>query len=240
EDPEQKVQYLRTQADMVYLKDIVLRYNLHSVDDLRDLVSILASTVASPVNPAKLSRTFSSVKHSSLSQPTIDRYISYLEDAFLVKKSRRYDVRGKQYLNTPFKVYFEDTGVRNVLLDFRQNEGPALMENIIFNELRYRGFSVDVGAVIVHEHTAEMRQTEKRLEIDFVANKGSKRYYIQSAYDIPTDEKRKQEYHSFESVHDSFKKIIIVGRDMKPSRDEKGYATMGLANFLLDQNSLDA
>lgn len=240
EDIELKIQYLKTQVTMVYLRDIKLRYHIQQEEDLQNLVRILASTSASPTNPTKLTHTFASVMHTSLSAPTIDRYISYLQDAFMVKKSQRYDVRGKHYLNSPFKLYFEDTGIRNAILDFRQNEATALMEHAIFNELRYRGFSVDVGIVIVHERNADNRQTEKRLEVDFIANKGSKRYYIQSVCDMPTEDKRRQEYHSFESIHDSFKKIIIVDKIMKPSRDEKGYVTMGITDFLLNPESLDA
>ena len=162
----------------------------------------------------------------------------YLQEAFIIKKALRYDVKRKRYINTPYKVYFEDTGLRNARLNFRQTEPTHLMENIIFNELRYRGYQVDVG--VVENRTYEGgKDVKNQLEIDFIANQGSKRYYIQSAYDIPTEEKRLQETRSFDKVGDSFKKIIVIERNIKPRRDEKGYLTIGIRDFLLDGNSLD-
>ena len=167
------------------------------------------------------------------------KYISHLEDAFLISKVRRFDVKGKRYIDTPYKVYFEDIGLRNARLNFRQIEPTHLMENIIFNELRYRGYNVDVGVVESRERDKDGKEIRKQLEIDFIANQGSRRYYIQSAYEIPSDSKWEQETRSFDKTNDSFKKIIIVERSMKPRRDDKGYVTMGVKEFLLNENSLE-
>ncbi|HJJ28455.1 MAG TPA: ATP-binding protein [Methanocorpusculum sp.] len=236
---EQKAAFLETQMKNVYLRDIVQRHNLHSDSDLSELLMILASSVACPTNPRRLSATFSSEKKSSITANTVNNYIAHLEDAFIVKKSLKYDVRGNSYINTPFKLYFEDTGLRNACLHFRQSEPPYLMENIIFNELRYRGFSVDTGIVPVRESDSSGKEVRKQLEIDFVANKGSRRYYIQSAWSIPDRDKYLQETHSYRKTPDSFKKIIIVSGSLKPRRDENGYVTMGVLDFLLNPDSLD-
>lgn len=236
--PEQKSSYLKTQLQNVYLKDIVERHNLNSDENIGELLDILASGISSLTNPAKLASTFKSVKHASLSALTIDHYIAYMQQAFMISKANRYDVKGKKYISTPYKIYFEDVGLRNARLDFRQIEETHLMENVIYNELRYRGYNVDVGVVDTRENidgSSERRQ----LEIDFVANQGNKRYYIQSAYDIPNEEKMKQETKSFDKVNDSFKKIIVVGKSMKPRRNEKGYLIIGVKEFLLDPNSLE-
>ena len=236
--PEQKSSYFKTQLQNVYLKDIVERHNLNSDENIGELLDILASGISSLTNPAKLASTFKSVKHASLSALTIDHYIAYVQQAFMISKANRYDVKGKKYISTPYKIYFEDVGLRNARLDFRQIEETHLMENVIYNELRYRGYNVDVGVVDTRENidgSSERRQ----LEIDFVANQGNKRYYIQSAYDIPNEEKMKQETKSFDKVNDSFKKIIVVGKSMKPRRNEKGYLIIGVKEFLLDPNSLE-
>lgn len=236
---EQKTKYLTTQIQNVYIRDIVRRYRLHSDDDIGELLDIIASGISTLVNPRKLSNTFKSVKGSTLSESTVAKYISHLEDAFLVSKAKRYDVKGKRYIETPFKIYFEDVGLRNARLNFRQIEPTHLMENILYNELRYRGYNVDVGVVEVRERNSEGKDTKKQLEIDFVANQGSKRYYIQSAYEIPNDGKWEQKTRSFDKTNDSFKKIIIVERSMKPRRNDKGYVMMGVKEFLLNENSLE-
>ncbi len=235
---EQKSSYLKTQLKNVYLKDIVERHNLNSDEDLGELLDIIASGISSLTNPTKLSNTFKSVKNSSLSPLTIDHYITYMQEAFLLAKVNRYDVKGKKYINTPYKIYFEDIGLRNSRLDFRQIEETHLMENIIYNELRYRGYNVDVGIIDTRENVNGSLQ-RRQLEIDFVANQGNKRYYIQSAYDIPNEDKMRQETKSFDKTNDSFKKIIVVGKNIKPRRNEKGYLIVGIKEFLLNPNSLE-
>lgn len=235
---EQKSNYLKTQLQNVYLKDIVDRHNLDSEENIGELLDVVASGVSSLTNPRKLSNAFKSVKNSSLSPFTIDCYITYMQEAFLLSKAKRYDVKGKKYINTPYKIYFEDVGLRNARLDFRQIEESHLMENIIYNELRYRGFNVDVGVTETRENIDDSSK-RRQFEIDFVANQGSKRFYIQSAYDIPNEEKMKQETKSFDNINDSFKKIIILGKSMKARHNEKGYLLLGVKEFLLDANSLE-
>lgn len=236
---EQKVAYLNTQITNVYLRDIVKRYNLQSDEDIGELLDILASGISTLVNPRKLAGTFKSIKGSTISEVTVAKYIGHMAESFLISKAKRYDVKGKHYIDTPFKVYFEDIGLRNARLNFRQIEPSHIMENIIYNELRYRGYNVDVGVVEVREKNSEGREQRKQLEIDFIANQGSRRYYIQSAYEIPSKEKWDQETKSFDRANDSFKKIIVVERTMKPRRDDKGYVTMGVKEFLLNENSLE-
>ncbi len=235
---EQKISYLKTQIKNVYLKDIVERNNLSNDRNLEELLNILSSGISSLTNPTKLEKTFRSVKKSKISANTIDSYINYMRDAFILSKANRYDVKGKKYINTPYKIYFEDVGLRNAQLDFRQIENTHIMENVIYNELRYRGYLVDVGVVESRE-TVNGINKRKQLEIDFIANLGSKRYYIQSAYDIPNLDKLAQETKSFDMTNDSFKKIIIVEKSMEPRRTEKGYLIIGIKEFLLDMNSLD-
>lgn len=235
---EQKSSYLKTQLQNVYLKDLVERNNLNSDENIGELLDIIASDISSLTNPTKLANTFKSIKNTSLSALTIDRYITYMQQAFILSKVNKYDVKGKKYINTPYKIYFEDVGLRNARLDFRQIEETHLMENIIYNELRYRGYNVDVGFVETRENI-DGTLKRKQLEIDFVANQGNKRYYIQSAYDIPNEEKMKQETKSLDNIDDSFKKIIVVRNSIKPRRNEKGYLIVGLKEFLLDPNSLE-
>lgn len=235
---QQKSSYLKTQLQNVYLKDIVRRYNLNSDENIGEMLDIIASGISSLTNPTKLANTFKSVKNSSLSALTIDHYITYMQQAFMLSKVNRYDVKGKKYINTPYKIYFEDVGLRNARLDFRQIEETHLMENIIYNELRYRGYNVDVGVIDTRENVDGSSQ-RRQLEIDFVANQGNKRYYIQSAYDIPNEDKMKQETKSFDKTNDSFKKIIVVGKNMKPRHNEKGYLIIGVKEFLIDPNSLE-
>lgn len=235
---EQKSSYLKTQLQNVYLKDLVERNNLNSDENIGELLDIIASGISSFTNPTKLANTFKSIKNTSLSALTIDRYITYMQQAFILSKVNKYDVKGKKYINTPYKIYFEDVGLCNARLDFRQIEETHLMENIIYNELCYRWYNVDVGFVETRENI-DGTLKRKQLEIDFVANQGNKRYYIQSAYDIPNEEKMKQETKSLDNIDDSFKKIIVVRNSIKPRRNEKGYLIVGLKEFLLDPNSLE-
>lgn len=236
--PEQKISYLKTQLKNVYIKDLVERHNLNSDENISDLLDIIASGISSLTNPSKLSNTFKSVKHEILSPTTINNYIDYMQEAFILSKVKRYDVKGKKYIDTPYKIYFEDIGLRNARLDFRQIEETHLMENVIYNELRYRGYNIDVGVINTRETTNNLSE-RKQLVIDFVANQGNKRYYIQSAYDIPDEEKMNQETKSFDKVNDSFKKIIVINKDIRPRRSEKGYLIISIKEFLLNPNSLE-
>jgi len=236
---EQKAAYLSSQMENVYIKDIIVRYHLQNEADINELFNIISSDMSALTNPPKLSRTFKTVKGSGISVVTIDKYLSYFEDAFLIKRALRFDIRGKKYINTPYKIYFEDVGLRNARLSFRQLEPTYLMENIIYNELRIRGFSVDVGVVPVREINSDGKEIKKQLEIDFIANKGSRRYYIQSAWMIPDEEKKNQEMRPFDMTRDSFKKILISGTEMKPRYTDKGYVIMGIIDFLLNKDSLD-
>ena len=236
---EQKVAYLNTQLAKTYLKDIEERHNLSSDKDLSDLLDVLASDTATLVNPTRLRDTFKSVKKSNLSDITIANYVQYFQEAFMIQSARRYDVKEKKYINTPYKIYFEDVGLRNARLNFRQHEPSHIMENIINNELRLRGYNVDVGVVEVREKTDEGKEIRKQLEIDFVANLGSKRFYIQSAYSIPDTEKMRQEIRPFLKTNDSFKKILLVEKSAKPRYDENGILIMGIKEFLLDKTSLE-
>ena len=197
-------------------------------------MSILASGISSLTNPKKLSNTFKSEKHANLSEITIKSYILYLKEAYIIDTSLKYDIKGKKYISTPYKIYFEDIGLRNARLGFRQIEYTHIMENIIYNELRYRGYKVDVGLVEVRE-----KDQRKQLEVDFVANRGSKRYYIQSAYEIPDSVKMEQETKSLGNINDSFKKILVVEKNIVPYYNEKGYFIIGLCDFLLLPNSLE-
>ncbi len=199
----------------------------------------MASSIGSPCNPNKLSNTFKSLKHTELTPHTISSYLGYLEDAFLVEKACRYDVKGKKYINSLAKFYFTDSGLRNALLDFRQQEETHIMENIIYNELRIRGFMVDVGVVEVRKRNSLQVMERRQLEVDFVANLGSKRYYIQSALALPDKEKIKQESASFSNIRDSFKKIIVVKEYIHPWHTEDGVLILNLFDFLLNPNSID-
>lgn len=237
---EQKANYLITQMKNVYIKDIVDRNKLNTNQDINELVDILASGISTLTNPRKLENTFKSVKNSTLCASTIDKYIGYLKDSFLISKAERYDVKGKKYISTPYKLYFEDIGLRNARLNFRQIEETHLMENIIYNELRYRGYNIDVGVVEFREKTEDGKEIRKQVEIDFIANQSSKRYYVQSAYQIPDDEKWQQETRPFDKTNDSFKKIVVVGKTLKPRRDDKGYVMIGIKEFLLDYYSLES
>ena len=203
------------------------------------LLDILSSAIGALTNPNKLQKTFKSVSKSKITVTTITKYLEYLEDAFIINKANRYNVKGRKYIGTPLKYYFEDVGLRNARLGFRQVEETHLMENIIYNELRSRGYSVDVGVVEKRGTNEDGKEYKNQLEIDFVANLGSKRYYIQSAFSMPTEEKRIQEKASLINVNDSFKKIIVVKDVMNIIRDEYGITTMSIYDFLLKENSLE-
>ena len=236
---EQKIKYLTNLFEETYLKDIIERHHIDKTQELEDLINILASAVGSLTNPSKIEATFKSAIQSSISLNTIRQYIEYLEDAFIINKVNRYNIKGRKYIGTPLKFYFEDVGLRNARLGFRQIEETHLMENIIYNELRSRGYSVDVGVVEKREVDGNGKKIKKQMEIDFVANLGSKRYYIQSAFSIPTEEKRRQEKASLVNVNDSFKKIIVVKDVANVTRDEDGIVTMSIYDFLLKENSLE-
>ena len=235
----QKVNYLTNLFNETYLKDIIERNHIEKTQELEDLINVLASAIGSLTNPPKIQATFKSSIGSAISINTIRQYIEYLEDAFIISKAQRYNIKGRKYIGTPLKYYFEDIGLRNARLGFRQVEETHLMENIIYNELRYRGYSVDVGVVEKREMSENGKQIRKVLEIDFVANLGSQRYYIQSALSMPTPEKQIQEKTSLINVADSFKKIIIVKDIVNVKRDENGIVTMSIYDFLLKENSLD-
>ena len=221
------------------MKDIIERHRIEKTQELEDLVNVLASAVGSLTNVPKIEATFKSVLKSKISGNTIRQYIEYLEDAFIIHKANRYNVKGRKYIGTPMKYYFEDVGLRNARLGFRQVEENHLMENVIYNELRSRGYSVDVGLVEKRGLNLAGKSERKQLEIDFVANRGSQRYYIQSAFSMPTEEKQRQEKMSLLQVKDSFKKMILVKDVMNVMRDENGITTMSVYDFLLKEDSLE-
>ncbi|MCH3944211.1 MAG: ATP-binding protein [Atopobiaceae bacterium] len=235
---EQKARYLTRLFDEVYLKDVCERNRVEKTQELDALVNVLASSIGSLTNPAKIEATFKSALASKLDAKTIAKFIGYLEGAFLIDEAVRYDVKGRKYIGTPKKYYFEDVGLRNARLGFRQVEESHVMENVIYNELRARGFSVDVGEV-EHQVRVGGSNERRRYEVDFVANRGYRRYYVQSALRMDTDEKREQEKRSLRSIDDNFRKIVVVRDVIKPYMDDDGILTMGLFDFLLDQNSLD-
>ena len=235
---EMKAGYLTSLCKELYLKDIVERHGLRGNNVMEELVSVLASAIGSLSNPNKIAATFKS-NGISVSNVTIGLYIDYLLDSFLVSRAQRYDVKGRRYIATPYKYYFTDVGIRNAQLGFRQQEENHIMENIIYNELLVRGFSVDVGVVEHAERDAAGKVQRKRLEVDFVCNSGNRRYYVQSAFSIPDREKMKQEQEPLVRIDDSFKKIIVVKDKTKLWRNEQGIVVMDIMDFLLDQNSLD-
>lgn len=235
---EQKANYLISQMKNVYLRDIILRYSVQDEAVLGEVMDVIASGISTLTNPRKIASTMNSVHGTTTCDTTVDKYIGYAEEAFMLTRVKRYNVKGRKYIGTPYKIYFEDTGLRNARLAFRQIEETHIMENIIYNELRFRGYQVDVGTVESREKDADGKEVRVQREIDFIATLGSKKYYIQSAYAIPNKEKYEQETMSFERIMDSFKKIIIVEKSMKPRYDENGYLMMGVKEFLLDANSL--
>ena len=236
---EQKVRFLKALFDETYLKDIKDRYEIRKDDDLEELINIMASGIGALTNPNKLANTFQSEKKSPISNDTVKNYIDYLCDSFLIEKSTRYDIKGKRYINSPYKYYFMDLGLRNARINFRQSEKSHLMENMVYNELRIRGFNVDVGVVPVVRRGEDGKQHRSSFEVDFVCNLGSRQYYIQSAYRMESDEKIRQERASLLRVDDSFKKIIVIGEESPITRDEAGITTISIYDFLLKENSLE-
>ena len=236
---EQKVKFLKSLFNETYIKDIKERYEIRKDDDLEELINIMASGIGALTNPNKLADAFRSEKKSVISYDTVKDYIDYLCDSFLVEKSTRYDIKGKHYINSPYKYYFMDLGLRNARINFRQFEKSHLMENLIYNEMRIKGYNVDVGAVPTIVKNKEGKRQRSTLEVDFVCNLGSRRYYIQSAYRIESEEKAKQEQASLLKVDDSFKKIIVIGEECPVIRDEHGITTISIFDFLLKENSLE-
>ena len=234
-----KASYLSSLFQKVYISDIVERNRIKNIEEMDELVDILASAIGSLTNHSKLAKTMKSVKNKSITDKTLKKYIDYLTDAFLVSKAKRFDIKGKKYIGAPAKYYFEDIGLRNARLNFRQFEETHLMENIIYNELRVRGYLVDVGIVDLIETDKAGKRKRKQVEVDFIATKGSEKYYIQSAFALSSPEKVEQEQRSLLHISDSFKKIIIVADNIKVRRNEKGITTMGLRTFLLNENSLN-
>ena len=230
-DNAQRSEYLMRLNQTLYLRDIIERNKIANEEAFTDLMNVMASGIGAPCNPNKIANTFKTVRKETLAPHTIANYLSYMEDAFIIEKSIRYDIKGRKYIGTLAKYYFQDVGLRNALLNFRQVEETHIMENIIYNELRSRGYSVDVG--MIEARTATER---RQLEVDFVANKGDKRYYIQSAFALPNEEKREQELASLKRINDSFKKVIIMRDDISPYHDENGVLIMGLMDFLLETN----
>lgn len=236
--PEKKIEYLKGLFKKTYLTDIKERYKIKNDDDLEELIDVLASSIGGLTNPTKLENTFQTVKHSNISHTTIKSYLDILQDVFLIEKSVRYDIKGRKYIDTPAKYYFSDLGLRNARLNFRQYEETHLMENLIYNELRLRGLSVDVGVVVRNEKDANGVSVRKQLEVDFVCNQGSQRYYIQSALRLPNEEKRKQEVRSLKDINDSFKKFVITEDMISRYLDDDGITYMNIYEFLLNEDSL--
>ena len=236
---EHKVSFLKSLFSETYLKDIKERYRIRRDGDLEELIDTIASGIGALTNANKLMNTFRSEKKSSISFDTVKDYIDFLCDSFLIEKATRYDIKGRHYINSPYKYYFMDLGLRNARINFRQSEKSHLMENLIYNELRVRGFNVDVGVVPIINKGKDGRQQRSNLEIDFVCNSGNKRYYIQSAYRMETDEKIRQEHASLKHVDDSFKKIVIIGEECPIMRDESGITTISIYDFLMKENSLE-
>ena len=239
DDNEKRIKFLRNLYELTYLEDIVERNNLRNESGMRQLVQILSSCIGSSTNPRRISNTFKSVENVNISHNTIKDYLNYLQDAFLVEEALRYDVKGRKYIGAESKYYFSDMGLRNAVLNFRQLEENHIMENVIYNELRLRGFLVDVGMVEAWKKIDGSQRVHRNLEIDFVANKGNLRYYIQSAFAINDEEKREQELSSLKNVKDAFKRVVIMRNDIMPYYDDNGFLVIGLIDFLLNPNSLD-
>ena len=236
---EQKMALLDNLLKETYLSDIVKRNKLRNIEEMETLLDILASAIGSLTNPNKLQNTFKSVNQSKITATTITKYLEYLKDAFLIEEARRFDIKGKKYIGTPMKYYFMDMGLRNARINFRQMEVTHAMENVIYNELRMRGYSVDVGNISIVEAGNDGKQTKKQLEVDFICNKGSKKYYLQSAYTLGTREKLEQEIRPFLKINDSFKKIVITSDTPKPFYTDEGILMINLYDFLLQADSLE-
>lgn len=235
----QKAEYLKNIFANVYIKDVVDRNKLQNVDEIDTLVDVLASAIGAPTNPTKISNTFKSERGITYSNKTISNHIDYLAQSFLISKASRYDIKGRKYVGANLKYYFTDIGLRNARLNFRQQETTHIMENIVYNELLIRGYNVDVGIVEIFGKDGEGKTTRKQLEVDFVVNQGSQRYYIQVAYDMSSEEKQAQEFNSLRNIPDSFKKIVIVNGTKKPWRNDEGFVIMGMKYFLLNADSLE-
>lgn len=238
-DDEGKIQFLRNLYELTYLRDIIDRNRLRNEVGMRQLVQVLSSCIGSSTNPKRISNTFKSVENIGISHNTVKEYIDYLQDAFLIEEALRYDIKGRKYIGAESKYYFADMGLRSAILNFRQLEENHIMENVIYNELRMRGFLVDIGMVEAWKQNKEGKSVRSHLEIDFVANKGNVRYYIQSAFAINDDEKREQELASLKNVKDAFKRVVIMRNDMMPYHDDNGFLVIGLLDFLLHPKSLD-
>lgn len=236
---ERKVEYLKNLFTHTYIRDIKERYEIKKDDDLEELINLVASNIGSLTNPTKLENCFKSVKQSCLSKDTIKNYIDLMQDAFIIEKSIRFDIKGKKYIDTPSKYYFTDLGLRNARLNFRQTEFTHLLENAIYNELRLRGYSVDVGQIPIFTIREDGKRQRSTLEVDFVCNLGYKRCYIQSAYALPTEDKMKPEFNSLLRIKDSFKKIVIVGTPTPTYQNEEGILTMNIYDFLMNPDSLN-
>lgn len=236
---EQKISLLENLFTEAYIRDIVQRKKIKNIGEMETLLDILSSAIGSLTNPNKLQKTFKSVNRSKITATTITKYIEYLEDSFLIEEVNRFDIKGKSYIGTPLKYYFMDMGLRNVRINFRQMEVTHAMENVIYNELRMRGYHVDVGNLTIMEKAKNGKNVKKQTEIDFICRKGSKKYYIQSAYMLADEEKRMQEIRPFLKIHDSFKKIIITFDTPKPFFSEEGILIMNVYDFLLNPASLD-
>ncbi|MBQ9274715.1 MAG: ATP-binding protein [Succinivibrio sp.] len=236
---EQKSKYLTALFTETYLKDLQERHRIDKMEELNELIDVLASAIGSLTNPSKLEATFKSRLHLGISLNTIRQYLEYLQDAFLISEAQRFDVKGRKYIQSPLKYYFEDVGLRNARLLFRQSEETHLMENVIYNELKARGFNVDVGVVPVRAINDGGGRVRRQLEIDFIATSGSRKYYVQSAFALPDEAKLRQEKDPLLQLNDSFKKIVVVHDVVNVTRDEHGITTMNIYDFLLDEHSLD-
>jgi len=235
----QKADYLKNIFTNVYLRDVVERNKIQNVDELGTLVDILASAIGTLTNPTKISNTFTSERGNNYSNKTISNHIDFLAEAFLISKAGRYDIKGRKYVGANLKYYFMDVGLRNARLNFRQQEPTHIMENIVYNELLVRGYNVDVGIIDIYAKNKEGKRLYKQLEVDFVVNQGSQRYYIQVAYSLTSEKKQTQELNSLRNIPDSFKKIVIVNGTSKPWRNEEGFVIMGMKYFLLNADSLE-
>ena len=239
ETEQKKTDYLRNLYELTYLKDVIERNHLRNAEGMRQLAQILASSIGASTNPKRISNTFKSVLNVSISHTTIKDYINYLQDAFLIEEALRYDVKGRKYIGAETKYYFSDMGLRGIILNFRQQEETHIMENIIYTELRQRGYLVDVGMVETWTRDSQGNSKRLNLEVDFVVNRGAERVYIQSAYRMPTTEKEEQEQRSLLQIGDNFRKIIVVGDDIRRKVNEQGIVTMSIFDFLLDVNSVE-
>ena len=239
EGANEKALALQNLFNEIYIRDITMRHRVKNIGELEELLNILSSSIGSLTNPEKLQNTFQSKKNSKITATTIKKYMDYFEDSFLIEAAQRYDIKGKAYIETPKKYYFSDLGLRNARINFRQFEQTHSMENVIYNELRRRGYSVDVGVVTVSEKNAEGKVIRKQLEVDFVCNLGAARYYIQSAFALPDEAKRAQEIRPFRKIHDSFKKIVITKDIVQPYYDEYGILTVSIYDFLLNPALLE-